>query len=873
MNSDEYEPSAMTAEATAILAATEYMLSCQSDHIEETHFHYDAMTVGHAAQGLQRIPKANHGLFKATRIMMSLVQRKFETVGGHHIHGHQGCPWNEFADGLATATRLGWQCPVIPELRYRLITDHPLAEWAWLEIRPDACIPSIANILKNECPQNETEYDDPTFQVHEKQMEPFKVQWAFVTANVGTMNYVDDQHETAVSQKAIELKRQFHDAGYDFIAIQEARSRYDQTIVDDQFLRFISAAKAGQGGLETWINRQNFRRKTGFDLQSADCTTWYHDHRCLAILMNAGGMELNIINIYAPQSGRTYEEIAQWWEQFHQIVKSKPNQAPMVILGDCNAKVGSIPTQGIGSVHEDFEDQAGQHVRELCENHSLLIPSTFQDVHQGSSITFHHPKGGNSRIDYIMVSSECADGICNAEVDDSTDLLNGIGGHRPLVLRMQMQFQDNSTSGFVRKNHYDRTKAIQHLKEHGMHADMHMEPIEWDVGVNTHWRTVKDDLVTKAARCFPRTKHKQRQEYFDHETWQIVCQRKEVRAQHRELERAWKYQVLRQCFKAWATKGSQSDDWTDLHIHQLQMQQAICYEQTIRLQQDFRSRKRQNWKKWVEEQWEEKVRLSHNITGADVFKVFQPKRMIHKHQGKLRRPLPGLQDQSECWQTSRRQIAGSWQAQFSAIENAEAVTYQSLCKRSQPKMGPRDLAFLKQTPTRYEIEDAVRGLRTQKAPGADGVGTELLKFNAAANLQQLYAIFLKTTIRGQTPVDMTGGWLIPLHKGKQPACQMSGYRAILLEATAARIFSRAWRKKIGYAADQVAAPMQMGGRPGQSIEMAHLHVRLSQSTSKAEGKSSAMLFVDLRSAFYTVVRQMLTGFSGKVQDLIPIFQG
>ena len=686
------------------------------------------------------------------------------------------------------------------------------------------------------------------------------------------MNYVEDQRETALSQKAIELKRQFHEAGYDFIAIQEARSRYDQTVVDEQFLRFISAAKAGQGGLETWVNRKNFSRKTGYDLQCADCTTWYHDHRCLAIFMNAGGLELNIINIYAPQSGRTSEEIAQWWEQFHQIVKLKPSQAPMIILGDCNAKVGSVQTQGIRSVHEDFEDQTGQHVREFCEVHSLLVSSTFQDVHKGASATFHLPKGGNSRIDYIMIPSACADGICNTEVDDITDLLNGIGGRRPLVLRMQMQFQDRSMSGFVRKSHYDRTKPIQHLKEYGMRPDMHMEPIEWDIGVNTNWRTVKDDILNKAARCFPRVKRKQRQEYFDNETWQIVCRRKEIRAQHRELDRAWKYQVLRQCFKAWKNEKSQDDDWTDLHIHQLQMQQAICYEQAIRLQQDFRHRKRQNWKKWIEEQWEEKVRLSHNITGADVFKVFQPKKMIHKHQGKLRRPLPGLQDQNERWQTSRRQIAGSWQAQFGAIENAQAVTYQDLCKRSQPQVCPRDLAFLKQTPTRFEIEDAVRGLRTQKAPGADGVGTELLKFNAAANLQQLYAIFLKTAIRGQTPVDMTGGWLIPLHKGKRPACQMSGYRAVLLEATAARIFSRAWRKKIGYAADQVAAPMQMGGRPGQSIEMAHLHVRLKQSTSKAEGKSSAMLFVDLRSAFYTVVRQMLTGFSGKVQELVPIFQ-
>ena len=46
-------------------------------------------------------------------------------------------------------------------------------------------------------------------------------------------------------------------------------------------------------------------------------------------------------------------------------------------------------------------------------------------------------------------------------------------------------------------------------------------------------------------------------------------------------------------------------------------------------------------------------------------------------------------------------------------------------------------------------------------------------------------------MRRQGVVELTGGWLLPLFKGKGSAQDMKGYRAILLEPVIARALSKA----------------------------------------------------------------------------------
>ena len=149
-----------------------------------------------------------------------------------------------------------------------------------------------------------------------------------------------------------------------------------------------------------------------------------------------------------------------------------------------------------------------------------------------------------------------------------------------------------------------------------------------------------------------------------------------------------------------------------------------------------------------------------------------------------------------------------------------------------------------------------------KAPGPDAIGAEIWKCDIPVMARKCFPLVLKTAVRGQWPVEFAGGWQIPLFKGKGSASHMSGYRGILLEPTMGRILSRSWRSRIEEVMQYNTAPMQFGGIKGIGIEGAHLQVRMWQQNTAAMNMCQAMLFADIKGAFYSVSKPFL-------QDRIP----
>ena len=113
---------------------------------------------------------------------------------------------------------------------------------------------------------------------------------------------------------------------------------------------------------------------------------------------------------------------------------------------------------------------------------------------------------------------------------------------------------------------------------------------------------------------------------------------------------------------------------------------------------------------------------------------------------------------------------------------------------------------------------------------------------------------------------------MPLHEGKKPTSQMQGYRAILLEPTVARAFSRTCRPFLVQGATHAAQPLQYGGRKGLAIESLHLLTRLWQINARRRAQSLALVFIDIQSAFYAVTKEMIAGFDGTEDTLVAVFQ-
>ena len=336
--------------------------------------------------------------------------------------------------------------------------QNPLKEWAWIEALPDDALPSLQRILCNEPPQTDRPFLDPVFQLpsapeHDAQVASL----TFASANVRTMMY--DRVNDGVSGKAPELLSQL--GMYDIVAVQESRARHSQTIVQGSWIRVIAAGSHGQAGIELWFNEDRLKQSLApdFDYQR-DLCVWHSDPRCLAVRVSAGGVDIDCLSIYAPQSGRPFDEVEAWWNHLRTILQGRQWQGPLIILGDCNCHLGSIVSLGIGHHASEDESPAGTLLRELCDEFQLVIPATHELYHQGPSHTYTNPRGFSSRIDYCIVSDVCLPGVVRTFVDYDVDLLNGDHDHHVTSLELQLTFWQLSSTNIVPSMIHDFASPI-----------------------------------------------------------------------------------------------------------------------------------------------------------------------------------------------------------------------------------------------------------------------------------------------------------------------------------------------------------------------------------------------------------------------------
>ena len=524
-----------------------------------------------------------------------------------------------------------------------------------------------------------------------------------------------------------------------------------------------------------------------------------------------------------------------------------------------------------------MEDEGGEFLREICREQKLMIPSTFDCWHEGQTHTFTSANGGRSRIDYILMPQELGASVVRSFVHQDFDLMNGDRDHFPLCLECDIKVGEKDVvRRFNRSPLYHRAEAMKKHQNAAMQDILVNCPsVDWSVDVNDHWNWVRHHLQQKIKNIFPCQKRQQRQLYFSNEAWNVLCSRKEIRKQYRALQREKRILMLRAIWQAW--KGNMQDceaeETLRMPLHFLRCrQEAVTFEARIKIDHDFKCIKRRDWRQWIKQQLVDKVEKAKGVRSAELFKILRPKQMIARSTGKLIRQLPGLCGEDGQWKNNRDAIALEWQTQFGTIENAEEVTAVELLQRSVSRHeGCWQASDLLSIPSLYHLESAIRALQAAKATGLDGLGAEVLQADPVVAAKKLYPILLKAAVRGQGVMEFAGGWLLPLFKGRGNPQNMAGYRAILLESVVSRAFSKAWRPLITEGLARVARPMQWGGRQGLSIEALHLHVQFWKRNAKHQRKSHAVIFLDIKAAFYSVVKQLVAGTASGMQSLEKVF--
>ena len=153
------------------------------------------------------------------------------------------------------------------------------------------------------------------------------------------------------------------------------------------------------------------------------------------------------------------------------------------------------------------------------------------------------------------------------------------------------------------------------------------------------------------------------------------------------------------------------------------------------------------------------------------------------------------------------------------------------------------------------VEDAVKKLKSGKAPGRSGITGESIKAAGEPGAKHLQLLINTIVHETATPSEWSGSYLISLFKGKGSALERGNYRGLKLLEHTMKVLERIIEKLIRSTVDLDA--MQFGFRPGRGTTDAIFILRQLQEKYLAKSRNLYFAFVDLEKAFDRVPRKVL----------------
>ena len=90
-----------------------------------------------------------------------------------------------------------------------------------------------------------------------------------------------------------------------------------------------------------------------------------------------------VIQAYAPTSNTEEAAVEEFYEDLQDLLEVTPKKDILFIIGDWNAKVGSQETSGVtGKFGLEVQNDAGQRLKEFCQENALVIANTLFQQHK-----------------------------------------------------------------------------------------------------------------------------------------------------------------------------------------------------------------------------------------------------------------------------------------------------------------------------------------------------------------------------------------------------------------------------------------------------------------------------------------------------------
>ena len=530
---------------------------------------------------------------------------------------------------------------------------------------------------------------------------------------------------------------------------------------------------------------------------------------------------------------------------------------------------GAIPLVFVDANARFVQEASSPRTREAqtrCPNSEYLLQfcgefslePSWQFSHTGKKLrSWVSPNGQPGLIDYVLHSTDwvgCVDTLDTLQLDD----MHCGYDHFPVTVRCSPA-HSASRPQRTHRIHWPALESPQG-RNAAIQAWATMPSIPWDVDATTHVEIIHAHLRHCLERDLPVPASAPRNPIISAQTLDLIRERRHWKRCERSTRARFNREVLRFCFGRWAD-GSQgkpppaTPDTTNCGL--------ICrrWFRGILLLNHKVGRAMSRDKATYFRKMMSEARLAGPSQWAHRI------RAITRQGRRFRTPLvlPVLQT-SNGPVFGRTELQDTLAGHFAQAEKAKLVTRAELLEKFRPRGHLVASLQAHDTPSIPALASGFASLQSKRAPGLSGLVPDLYKVNPMLPAVVFWPVFAKTLARGHTPAQYAGGLLSTVPKPGKSAEQIEAWRSILLLEAEAKAFQKTIRPDLVRTAAAARADFQYGGLPRLSMHLPSSLVRAHLLWLKHCNRSGGIVFVDVKTAYYAVVRDVLAATPELRQD-------
>ena len=748
------------------------------------------------------------------------------------VRAHQDDPWNELADRLAKwAATQGTTCGTVPWNTLRSIVDSPVdCHWMWLQTAPWHLRQAFPPLHEGQVwqPPPIPIAHEPQLDLPQETATEMVLHFSIASFNVLALGAEDNGGQRG--QRALRLSQQFNAKQLALVGLQETRTASGQFVTDDY--RILSSGcqhtdRAPHFGCELWIHKRLTIATHGeqrVQVAHLKPVVVEADPRFLLVTFS-GAINFVVAVAHAPcvSSTSSADVVSQWWSSFARRIRQVQGHGPVVVLVDANAPLASEESSMFGLHGAEPMNPQGYMFQQSLVDLQLAVPATL-GFHEGPCFTWTHPRGPKLRRDYVVVDHEWLSMV--QRTSTWTDIDGGFQheDHLPSLCTFHGFLEVNRE---FRSPRWDRNKFKDPACVHSFQQALASLPVPtWSIPVDDHAAQVEDQILRIAHQSFAQTTpSKPLRPVLSESTLSLV---------------ALKRQVLN-----WM-RSSPPELAADL---KLQIQD---------IEKDLRPRVRADQRKWYDA-WLADVQTSADQ--HDNRRLFRMLVRLGRKKGgqpKGPRPLPRLVGSDGQPAHTIAECQETWRQHFAQIEAGLHVSVEEL-QKVHDSLPTRELdqLDLHMIPSLWEVQSAMSRVKAGKSPGPNALLPEFFKIGGLPLALHLHALTTKAAVSVKEPLKWKGGNLIPLYKGKGVTSCPANFRAIFVSNISAKLYHSCIRNRLEAIWLRNLDSLQQGGRKKFGTDLSHHLLQAFHSWGRHAGVSTAVLFVDLHSAFYSVLRASL----------------